>query len=585
MSKRENPAIVTQSFRVPARNVYNHDCAVRFDTTMGFINPLKSFEMNPAERIRVTPSALVRTEPALAPIFGRARCRIYAFWVPYHIYVPNMYSNSKIEKSFLPNLPIVSRLQLQQRNQTSITNDDYAQALGNATVQPNSLCEMLDILPVGFQLPTLFTPSQQTGSPSFKYFEGTTLLATWDIFRNYFADRNRETFPYLYRYVDDTGYLDKFAGFDSNLLGLDDFFANRQYASLLTDSVPEDYAGYFLWEINEYTVDSVQGQNLYDYRHLCCGMPPIKPYMPDINSAFASNSAFEQAIAQSIVRVAEQSGVEGISMQSLLDGQRMYNFLNKVLATGGQLDEMIRAEFGVDVSAELDIPMFLKMWSFDLGFDTIFGTGDESTGEMRGRGLGALGNAKALNFTAKHHGKVMFFMTIEPYVDYYQGVSPFATKTRLTDLFWPSFDRIGWQPLLRSQLNAVDVTTSTFTSSSNSVNFLALDGSYGADPSPFDMQIGVQPAYTEYKGEVNRLHGSFAGGDLFYWTFGRDYNDGAGLNTLFPDLNKAFTTYINPFAFNRSFVDVSEDGMPYLCEVAFNCNIKRVISRNQIENF
>ena len=68
---KENPAVVTQSFRVPPRNLYNHDCAVRFDTSMGFINPLKSFEMNPAERIRVTPSAEDRSECGLGTNQGR----------------------------------------------------------------------------------------------------------------------------------------------------------------------------------------------------------------------------------------------------------------------------------------------------------------------------------------------------------------------------------------------------------------------------------------------------------------------------------------------------------------------------------
>lgn len=584
MSKKENPAVVTQSFRVPARNVYNHDCAVRFDTTMGFINPLKSFEMNPAERIRVSPSALIRTEPALAPIFGRARCRIYAFWVPYHIYVPEMYTNGKMEDVELPSWTFDSTLQnatiVAIRN-SEISSDEYNEDYRNTFVQPNTLLDRLG-WPVNWTPVSLFTASEywetyNFGSPvgaTYK-FNTTDVLATWDIFRNYFADRNRDVFPLITRNLDDSGLPDGFKAEDINLSAIDNFYRQRMYC----DSSAQKFK-YWLIGTNAFPTYDKVGEltGLMNFEHAKY-MPPIKPYMPDINSAFASNTAYEEAVAKSIVKVANQNGNEGISMQSLLDGQRMYNFLNKVVATGGQLDEMIRAEFGVDVSAELDIPMFLRMWSFDLGFDTIYGTGDASTGEMRGRGLGALGNAKALNFTAKHHGKVMFFMTIEPYVDYYQGFSPFISKTSLTDLFWPSFDRIGWQPLLRSQLDVVNFTPTV----------LAVNGTdiYGGESvNPFEQQVGVQPAYTEYKGEVSRLGGAFAGGNLAYWTFGRDFaNDEGFMNVPYGSVTSLQTTYINPFVFNRAFVDVSADGMPYLCEVAFDCNIKRVISRGQLENF
>lgn len=578
---KENPAVVTQTFRVPARNLYNHDCAVRFDTSMGFINPLKSFEMNPAERIRVSPSALIRTEPALAPILGRARCRIYAFWVPYHLYVPEMYTNGKIEEVELPSWSFDSTLQngsIAAIRNNEISTDEYNEDYRHSFIQPNTLLDRLG-WPVDWTPASLFTAEEfyeayTFGSPvgpTYK-FNTTDVLATWDIFRNYFADRNRDVYPLLTRNLDDSGLPDGFRAEDITLEALDKFYRLRQYYDESTRSY-----NYWSFSTNTFATAS-KVQNLVGFTHALY-MPPIKPYMPDLNSAFASNTAYEEAIAKSIVRVANQNGTEGISMQSLLDGQRMYNFLNKVIATGGQLDEMIRAEFGVDVSAELDIPMFLRMWSFDLGFDTIFGTGDASTGEMRGRGLGALSKAKSLNFTAKHHGKVMFFMTIEPYVDYYQGFSPFATKTRLTDLFWPSFDRLGWQPLLRSQLDAVN-----FERTVVAVNGTDIYG--GEQVNAFEQQVGVQPAYTEYKGEVSRLGGAFAGGNLAYWTFGRDYASDEGfVNADYGAVTSLQTTYINPFVFNRAFVDVSPDGMPYLCEVAFDCSIKRVISRSQLENF
>lgn len=581
---KENPSVVTQHFRVPARNLYNHDCAVRFDTTMGFINPLKSFELNPAERIRVTPSALIRTEPALAPIFGRARCRIYAFWVPYHLYIPDMYTNGNIEDVELPRTTLSLQMfsSLVGVDQTAIDEN-----LENIEIAPHTLLERLG-WPNGFNPQSLWTVSEFGGfmqTPNLTYsqeqpiyrFEQTSLIAVWDIFRNYFADRNRETYPVISRSFGVGSTLNDFSVEDYGIATLDTVYSNQSWYNH-NDSALFGHQQNFILNAT-IPGNNYQFSDIISWKRFKNIMPPIKPYMPDINSAFASNAKYQEAIAKSIVRVANVNGTSGITMQSLLDGERMINFFNKWLATGGQLDEMVRAEFGVDVSGELDIPMFLRMWSFDLGFDTIFGTGDNSTGEMRGRGLGALSNAKPLDFSAKHHGKLMFLMTIEPYVDYYQGFDPMMTKVELTDLFWPSFDRIGWQPLMRSQLDTLNYSKGTISGSVN------IEGFAENGLCPFRQQVGVQPAYTEYKGQTNRLGGSFAGGNLFYWTFGRDYSADENLTNGYSPSSSLGTTYINPFAFNRSFVDVSDGGMPYLVEVAFNCSIKRVISRNQLENF
>lgn len=595
MAKRENPAVVSTSFRVPSRNIYDQSHGVRFDTNMGFIVPVTSFDLNPAERLRATPQALVRTEPLLAPLMGRARCRLYAFWVPYYIYVPDMYTNGKIEETRLPQI----RLDDPQATLVSfLNNTEYdEQTLGQALydaermfkVKPNTLLDYFN-WPIGY---TPFTEVPFADYDSERITEirksGIEMLATWDIFRNYFADRNQTSFPLLNAPVTSSGNV---VVSNIPLERIDNFYEARAwyYRGIVQGQHIPAYWGLNFDSTNVFDLptDSLLREQWTRMVSHFRALPPIKSYMPDINSAFASNTAYEQAIAASVVRLATVNGLEGITTQSLLDGERMHNFMNKLLATGGQLDEMVRAEFGVDVTADLDIPMFLKMWQFDLGFDTIFGTGSDNTGEMRGRGLGALSKAKALNFSAKHHGKVMIFMTIEPYQDYYQGFDPFVNKTELSDLFWPSFDRIGWQPLTRGQLDASSVGTSNESVEiDNGVGLMNGDLPFGSSIASNRLtgQIGVQPAYTEYKGKVNRLHGSFAGGDLAYWTFGRDYGNILGVTQEGSSSFTPFSTYINPYAFNASFVDVSQTANPYLCEVAFNATIKRVISRSQLENF
>lgn len=577
-----NPSTVTTAFPVPGRNVYDFSHKVTTDIGFGMILPIDHIDINPFERLEYTPVAAIKTiQPCVNPMYSRARCRIFAFWSPDKNYVPGYLTNAIEDDTPLPaffNRPYWA-------DDSVLPHEDYV------TVQPLSLGNCLG-LPIGFT-PLAF--SNTSGSFNYKgtFMSGHRILTYADVCRNYFFDRNQSNYPIM-----------TYSGYESdtvvrswdvrNLEDLDEYFENKTWMTgqennpayrPLVAPFAGPSANPAMLFANNSTGDNAYLQ--YFAKYFYTGGICLKPHMPDINSAFVSNNKYEQAIAKSIVRLTTTAaGEEGIAYQDIIDGSKIYNFFNKVLATGGQLDEMIRAEFGVNVTDDLDIPMFLRQWSFDIDFEDVVSSaqlGDgtnQQLGDVASRGIGALtyenekhARKNRLSFSSKFHGTIAIYAVVEPYVEYYEGIDPFLLKTTTLEKYWPSFDRAGWQPLPLYQLTATH--TGSGAASVGNVR------RWAADEDPFLNQVGVQPAYTEYKGTTSRLMGHMATTNRG-WSFARNYEaDDTTFDGEVPQ--SPFSTYIYPESYNYAFAQVSgEFANPFSLVVGARTIIKRPISRVQL---
>lgn len=581
-----NPSVVTTSFKVPGRNVQNLSHKISFDCQQGVIIPVTHIDYNPNERIEVNPVSIVRTWPALAPILSRCRCRLFAFASNDKNYVPNYLKNSTLKDTILPSIGLDNiriREYLQGNNADQETMRNYNSW---CQVAPYSLANHVGF-GVGFN-PWKLNLDSETGTS--RMFSGHRVLTYLDVVRNYFVDRN-QSLCYRLGYDTNSGVT---SPQNVALAGMDDYFENqRWYVQNFDGSYIDTYPvipvvssmarlegdGF----VNPYYPDSYASQ--YDVNYPMINWIQfakaglfLKPYMPDINSAFASTQKFQEAIAASIVRLTNANTANaGIDMQSLLEGQKLYNFYAKVLATGGQMDEMLYAEYGVNVADDLAIPMFLKQWSFDLNFEDVVASADTTgspLGSMAGRGTGFLGmpdgkgrKKHTLHFSSKHYGTLAFYFVIEPYAEYYQGLDPMLKKNTTMSKFWPSFDRVGWQPLTLDQLNAQDESDET-------------GDLLPENQDPFLVQVGVQPAYTEYKGMVSRNLGQLAT-TMRYWTFSRSY--GSAEATSGP--SAPFNTYIMPDEYNENFALTDTSSHPFICSFGFDVRIKRPIANDQLEMF
>lgn len=426
------------------------------------------------------------------------------------------------------------------------------------------------------------------------YLNATRVLAYYDIFRNYFANPNEEYYPcYVKRtdslpaYDDSTRPLYFEASGDTPSLmllpfnDLNEAFNSQSWITPGTDyprKITDAAANYSLpWTTDYWAGGLTSCQN--------AGLV-TKCYLPDINSTFIGSGLYQKVIAESIVSVSNGQ----LNMQDLLVGQRIHNYFQKIAATGGRFHEWIRAEYGVNIMRYLDIPVFLRTWTTEVAFSAIYSTNafmeDDSTGlgQMAGRGTGSLTYDKdsrrrnMLAFTPDEPGDLVILASIEPIVSYKGGIDWYLSVNQFDDLYTPSMDRIGMQPVHLAQIDVQNSTTLQTVKA-----YIDGNGDSIAPINPYQKVIGYQPAWTEYKSEVNRVYGDMAD-NLSYWSLIRDPQTSL---PLFDNIGQtpSTTSYIIPSMYNTPFQDTTEEGNPFIVQIAFDHIVKRAMSARSMTGF
>lgn len=128
--------------------------------------------------------------------------------------------------------------------------------------------------------------------------------------------------------------------------------------------------------------------------------------------------------------------------------------------------------------------------------------------------------------------------------------------TMYSDLFSPSFDRMGLEPM---------------------VDGLAYANPIGVG---LDSTLFYQPVWTKYKTDVSRTFGDMAN-SLNYWVSDREFSTDRQLD--FTD--DAFTSYIKPFSVVPMFNIPDYYPCPFIVQMGFDTTIKRPISANSLDTF
>lgn len=585
------------SFDVPGRSVYDLSHSVRFDTQVGAITPITHIDCLPRDRFDIRLSSLIKTFPTKAPIMGRFKARIYAFFAPDRLYVPELRPNGILMRQTDPNssnmrdgalYPVLPFYTVSSgaggednlRLPHTQVDPDVQESSWTLVAGKGSLLEH-----VGFAQG--FWNRSGNDWTDYRLYSALRVMMYYDVFRNYFANPQESTFP-VYGLLEDHPAIDEIGFVNMNFSSLQAYYENMPYqrgATYRVGYAPDDLERTAVFNpilTNDWNAfvdsslpigfDSLSpfGQNFASLNASSMGGLCLKTYTPDINSVFVSDALYQAAIARSIVSTSNGQ----LNMQDLLAGEKLFNYFTKMAATGARFDEFVRAEWGVNITNRLDIPVYLKSWSFEIGFDDVVSqsaTADEPLGSLAGRGLGGMTDNDAFTFTPEEYGTLAFYMTIEPYPDYYQGNDPMLSKTQFIDRFTPSMDRMGFQPLQIEQLNVVGNISAgdPVVSSDGSATAFGSLGTWIEDP---EMSVGQQPAWQEYKGMVSRVRGDVAD-ELRYWTLARDVDAGQ------------YTTYIEPSQFMYAFDDTSADSRPFIVQCGFSIRAKRGISHRSLETF
>lgn len=290
-----------------------------------------------------------------------------------------------------------------------------------------------------------------------------------------------------------------------------------------------------------------------------CGLM-IRTHLNDLFNNFVQTDWIEQVNQKSSIQI--QDGT--FTMDSLLVAKRVFNYLNRVMLSGGTMQDWQEVTWGVDAQSFVESPIFVGGTSGDIVFDEVVSTstsGDEALGTLAGRGNINYGDRRGgnINIKIKEPSMIIAIASIIPYVDYSQGNDwEIAQIKTLEDLHKPEFDGIGFQDLPTEWLAWWDRQLSTNGAKTYS--------------------LGKQPAWIQYMTNVNKVFGDF----------GRKNNaEGMVITRNYQPVDtyvegtsniKDATTYIRPSNYNYLFAGSSLDDQPFWMQIHFDILARRKMS-------
>lgn len=217
-------------------------------------------------------------------------------------------------------------------------------------------------------------------------------------------------------------------------------------------------------------------------------------------------------------------GDVGLDVRDLREGNALQRMLEHNNIFGGRYIEQLLSRFNVaPQDVRLDRPEFIGGGETKIQFSEVLQTaeGTDPVGEMKGHGISFLSSHK---YTRRipEHGWIMCFMILRPKTQYMQGLHRMWSRETRWDYFNPEFQDIGDMAILNKEVKAGH-----------------------AQP---DGIFGFTPMYEDYRTIPSRVAGDFRD-TLKYWHMAREFSGN-------PALNSSFIT-ANPTS--RIFPDTSGD--------------------------
>lgn len=251
-----------------------------------------------------------------------------------------------------------------------------------------------------------------------------------------------------------------------------------------------------------------------------------------------------------------------LSLDALNLKQKIYNMLNRIVASGNTYEDWQEAIWGEEAIRRAESPIYQGGMSGEIVFEEVVSsseseteaTGSQPIGTLAGKGTLSNAHGGEIEIDVKEPSIIMAIASITPRVDYCQGVSWDLTELKtLDDLHKPELDGIGFQNL-------------------------PVKWMFGNTPT--NSVIGKQPAWIQYMTAVNEVHGDFADeGAAAFMTLQKRYewnDNGTKINGL--------STYIDPVMFNTAFAVESLSAQNFWVQIGFDALARRKMSAKIIPN-
>lgn len=219
-------------------------------------------------------------------------------------------------------------------------------------------------------------------------------------------------------------------------------------------------------------------------------------------------------------------------------------WLERNLIAGSRYTESIQAHFGVrPQDSRLQRAEYLGGGRIPIKISEVVSTAWANDGinaipqaNLAGHGIGR-GDSNSVSYYVQEHGFVMCILSILPNAQYKQGLPRMFRRRFFDDYVFPTFARLGEQPVYKWELF---VNPTTLTADSENQEYPV---------------FGYQSRYADWKWEATTVHGEFKS-SLSFWTLARQFLDVPVLGNTFVNFEDALQDQIFAVTGNNFLVNV-----------------------------
>lgn len=518
-----------------APKMAHHDLSHYLRTSMapGLGYPVCCIPCNAGDQHQLEFKHLMNTQAILNPLYGSYRLQICVFFAGISLYIPRLWRNG-----FMGSDP------------TGVVDINFpyvTMALNNPMyhVHESSLPAFLGM---GYHSGRFSSVSASYNVNLIPY------LMYYDIFRHYYANRQE----LMYNVMEAPWNNEKRVGRYS-LSALDALYENLPAnGGNVTSSMGTTTPFYAIFNkaYGELAAPSMTAP-LGGLWQAC--------YMPDRMNVILSDSFFKKNVSTVVVSTTGDS----FQVDQLVTAKKLWNSRNNDVIANGTFKDWIRVHFGVTPKIMDDMPTFCGATSSDILFEDIrattsakIGDADQYLGDKGSSAMG-YGDSRRFNIMVDRPGYIMAIATLVPRVDYYQFTERYVRHTKLSDMFRPEYNGIGYQDVLVSDLNT------EFPDSWDPAQT-------AVENNPFAQAVGKQPAWIEYMTAVNKIRGTFCSSEKS-WVLARDMRADTASQDKSPAQNTAFTAYIDPARWNQPFADQSDTAQNFYAQFYLRHRVRSTV--------
>lgn len=487
----------------PQSAVHNLSHSVKYSDYLGYLTPIALYDCIPGDNIRHKISALIRTQPLLAPVMHEVDIDIHAYFVP-------------------------DRLVFEDSEEFQSGGDDGQ----DATVWAHMAAPASTGYAVGSLADYYGYP---TGVPD--YLHDAKPLRGYNLIWNY---HYRDSQLQAEQVISLASGLDTTTNRDIlRPAWKRDYFTMCRSEPQLGAEVVIPLTGDA--PVMGFGLDGTTGAvtaNKANSRQ-SDGTTTVQPWTIDMSDTASINAVSIAVKTNSTTAypniIADLSAVTGIPIAELREAAAMQRILEGNNIYGGRYMEQLEFRFGVrPQDSRLQWPEFLGAGHTKIQFSEVLATAETGAtvdvGDMKGHGISILGSNE-FDYPVKEHGYIHVFMIMRPKTQYFQGLHRSQTRETRYDYLMPEFVHIGDQAVLIKELYAG-----------------------AADP---DLVFGYTPIYQEYRTIPSRVAGEFRS-TLKYWHMAREFSSEPALNSTFIACNPTNRIYPSTSA-AQVYVNVKHD--------------------------